>query len=93
MLNPRKVAHCESNLAVHSPHDATEHSGTHSSHISRLAISTEGLVVEDDNVEEVDYERAVDTIAHPPQYPVPIEEQISRSLLVQCWELQNTKKF
>lgn len=89
MLNPCKVTHCQSNLAVDSPDDATEHSCTHSSHIRSLAIRSEGLIKEDDNVEEEDNERAIDTVAHPPQYSVPIEEQISGSLLIQCRELQN----
>lgn len=89
MLNPCKVTHSQSNLAVDSPYDATEHSCTHSSHISNLAIRSEGLVFEGDNVEEEDNERAIYTIAHPPQYSVPVEKQISGSLLIQCRELQN----
>lgn len=39
-------------------------------------------MVEDDNVEEEDNEGGIDAVAHPPQYPVPVEEQVSRPLLI-----------
>lgn len=82
MLDPCEVAHCECNLAVDSPDDAGEHGCTHSRHIRCLASGSECLIVKDDNVEEEDNKGGIDAVAHPSQYPVPVEEQVSWPLLI-----------
>lgn len=88
MLDPCEVAHCEGNLTVDSAYDTSEHCGAYCRHISSLASRAEGLVIEDDNVQEENDEGGVETISHPPKYPIPVEEQVSGSLLIQCWKLQ-----
>lgn len=88
MLYPCEMAHCKCNLAVNSPYDTREHCSAQSSQVSCLTIRTEGLIVEEDNIEEENDEGRVDTIAKPSEYSMPVEEQVFRPLLVQSWKLQ-----
>lgn len=73
-LNQCEMAHCECNLAVHCPDDASEHNGAHSSLVSSLASSSEGLIVENDEVKEKDDEGVVETVSNPTEYFEPVEE-------------------
>lgn len=82
VLNPGEVAHDEGNLRIYRPDDARKHDGPHHRHVGRLAFGLEGLVVEDGDVEEEDYERGVEPVAHPTKDPIPVEEQVFRSLLI-----------
>lgn len=87
MLYPCEMAHRKRNLAVDSPYDTGKHCSTQSSQVSSLASRLEGLIVKDDNVEEENNEGRVDTIAKPPEYSIPVKEQVFGPLLVQCWKL------
>lgn len=91
MLNPSEMVHCEGNLKIDRPNDASEHCCANSSHVSGLAIGTECLIVEDDDVKEEDDKGRIEAIAHPSQYSVPVKEQVFGSLLVKCGELRNAK--
>ena len=82
------MTHGQRDLDVDRPDDASEHGGPHGGHVSRLTAVPESLVVEDVDAEEEDGQRAVDAVRHPSQDSVPVEEEILRSLLVQCRELQ-----
>jgi len=82
------MAHCQCNLTIDSPYDASEHRGTNSSHVCDLAIDTECLVIEDDNDKEEDDEGGIKTIPHPSQDSIPVKEQVFGSLLIQCRKLQ-----
>lgn len=85
------MVHCQGNLKIHSPNDASEHCCTNSSHVSSLAIGSECLIIEDDDVKEEDDKGGIETVAHPSQYSIPVKEQIFGSLLVKCRELQKAR--
>lgn len=52
VLDPSEMAHCEGNLTIYCPYDASKHGGSYSSHIGSLAAGAECLVIEDDEIEE-----------------------------------------
>lgn len=82
MLDPCEVAHCEGDLGIHGVDDTCEHYGPHDCHVSGLPVCPESLVVEDYDVEEEYDEGAIETVAHPPEDSVPIEEEVSWALLI-----------
>ena len=82
VLDPREVAHGEGDLGIYGVDDAGEHSGADHRHVGGLAVSPESLVVEDDDVEKEDDKGTIEAVSHPPDDSVPIEEEVSGSLLI-----------
>ncbi|GER53536.1 aspartate--tRNA ligase [Striga asiatica] len=90
MLYPGEVGHGKGNLGIYGPDDTCHHGSPHGNHVGRLATGSESLVVIDYDVEEEDDEGCVEAIGHPPEYPLPVEEEVLRALLVKGRELHQS---